>query len=81
LGTLRDLKTGPRRVRQGQHLQLPARRWDRVGVWLADAGADRQPGLRPATTTKMIAHYAQQGKTIDQAIGWASSELEGFMRS
>ena len=34
-----------------------------------------------ATMTKMIAHCTQEGKTIDQAIDWAASELEGFMRS
>jgi ABC-type glycerol-3-phosphate transport system substrate-binding protein len=34
-----------------------------------------------ATTTKMIAIYTQQGKTMDQAMDWAAGELEGFMRS
>ena len=34
-----------------------------------------------ATATKMIAQCTQQGKTIDQAIAWAESELEGFSRS
>jgi hypothetical protein len=34
-----------------------------------------------ATTTKMIAQHTQQGKTADQAMDWAASELEGFMRS
>jgi ABC-type glycerol-3-phosphate transport system substrate-binding protein len=34
-----------------------------------------------ATMAKMIAHCTQGGKTIDQAIDWAASELEGFMRS
>jgi len=34
-----------------------------------------------ATMTKMIAKVTQQGQTIDQAIGWASEELEGFMRT
>ncbi len=34
-----------------------------------------------ATATKMIAQCTQQGKTIDQAIAWAVSELEGFTRS
>jgi hypothetical protein len=29
----------------------------------------------------MIAKYTQQGTTMDQAIDWAASELEGFMRS
>ena len=34
-----------------------------------------------ATTTKMIAQYVQQGKTMQQAMDWAASELDGFMRS
>jgi len=34
-----------------------------------------------ATMTKMIAHCTQQAQSIDQAIDWASQELEGFMRS
>jgi hypothetical protein len=29
----------------------------------------------------MIAQCTQAGKTIDQAIDWAASELEGFMRT
>src|SRR5207237_10169835 len=34
-----------------------------------------------ATVPKMIAQCTQQGKTIQQAMDWASSELEGFSRS
>ena len=34
-----------------------------------------------ATLPKMIAQCTVQGKTIDQAIDWAASELEGFSRS
>jgi ABC-type glycerol-3-phosphate transport system substrate-binding protein len=34
-----------------------------------------------ATMTKMIAHCTQGGETIEQAIAWAASELEGFMRT
>jgi ABC-type glycerol-3-phosphate transport system substrate-binding protein len=34
-----------------------------------------------ATLAKMVAQCTQSGKTIDQAIDWAASELEGFMRS
>jgi ABC-type glycerol-3-phosphate transport system substrate-binding protein len=33
-----------------------------------------------ATATKMIAKCTQGGDSIDRAIAWASSELEGFMR-
>ena len=34
-----------------------------------------------ATMTKMIARCTQGGETIDKAISWAASELEGFTRS
>jgi ABC-type glycerol-3-phosphate transport system substrate-binding protein len=34
-----------------------------------------------ATMAKMIAQCTQSGKTIDQAIDWAASEIEGFKRS
>jgi ABC-type glycerol-3-phosphate transport system substrate-binding protein len=34
-----------------------------------------------ATVPKMIAQCTQQGKTIEQAMDWAASELEGFSRS
>ena len=30
---------------------------------------------------KMVAQCTQSGKTIDQAIDWAASELEGFKRT
>ncbi|MBV8778711.1 MAG: hypothetical protein JO258_16045 [Alphaproteobacteria bacterium] len=34
-----------------------------------------------ATMAKMITLHTQQGKTADQAIDWAATELEGFSRS
>jgi ABC-type glycerol-3-phosphate transport system substrate-binding protein len=34
-----------------------------------------------ATMMKMIAMHTQSGKTADEAITWAESEIEGFMRS
>jgi len=34
-----------------------------------------------ATVPKMIAKCTVEGKSIDQAIDWAASELEGFSRS
>lgn len=34
-----------------------------------------------ATLAKMIAQYTQSGKTLDQSLDWASSEIEGFMRT
>jgi ABC-type glycerol-3-phosphate transport system substrate-binding protein len=34
-----------------------------------------------ATMTKMIAHYTQAGESIEKAMDWAATELEGFMRS
>jgi ABC-type glycerol-3-phosphate transport system substrate-binding protein len=33
-----------------------------------------------ATLTKMIAKFTQGNESMDKAIGWASAELEGFMR-
>ncbi len=33
-----------------------------------------------ATLTKMIAKFTQGGESMDKVIGWAASELEGFMR-
>ena len=33
-----------------------------------------------AITTKMVAKYTQGGEPIGKVIGWATSELEGFMR-
>jgi ABC-type glycerol-3-phosphate transport system substrate-binding protein len=34
-----------------------------------------------ATMAKMIAQYTQAGKSLDDSLAWAASELEGFMRS
>lgn len=34
-----------------------------------------------AITTKMVAKCTQGGESIDKAIAWAASELQGFMRS
>ena len=34
-----------------------------------------------ATMMKMIAQHTQSGKSADEAIAWAESELESFMRS
>ena len=34
-----------------------------------------------AITTKMVAKCTQGGETIDKAIAWATSEIEGFMRT
>ena len=33
------------------------------------------------TMTKMIAQHTQHGRTAEQAMDWAASELEGFMRA
>ena len=33
-----------------------------------------------AITTKMVAKCTQGGESIDKAIAWAASELQGFMR-
>ena len=34
-----------------------------------------------ATMMKMIAQVTQSGKSVNDVINWAESELEGFMRS
>jgi ABC-type glycerol-3-phosphate transport system substrate-binding protein len=34
-----------------------------------------------ATMAKMITQHTSQGKTLDQALDWAATELEGFSRS
>jgi hypothetical protein len=34
-----------------------------------------------ATMTKMIAHCTQQGASIEAAIDWAASEIDGFKRA
>ena len=34
-----------------------------------------------AITTKMVAKCTQGGESIDKAIAWAASELQGFMRT
>jgi hypothetical protein len=51
-----------------------------VSGWPAPARIANQI-YSQATMPKMIAQCTQGGKTIDQAIAWASNELEGFMRS
>jgi hypothetical protein len=43
----------------------------RIGVQIYSQG----------TMCKMIAQCTQQGRSIDDAIAWAESELEGYMRS
>jgi len=43
----------------------------RIGVQIYSQG----------TMCKMIAQCTQMGKSIDEAIAWAESELEGYMRS
>jgi hypothetical protein len=34
-----------------------------------------------ATLTKLIAKVTQQRQSFDDAMSWAESEIEGFMRS
>jgi hypothetical protein len=45
----------------------------------APAGIANQISAQ-ATAQKMIAKYTVEGQSIDQAIAWAASELEGFSR-
>ena len=36
--------------------------------------------LAQATMPRMIARYVKGGSTMEQAIGWAEGELEGYSR-
>jgi hypothetical protein len=78
---LRDFKTwadeGPP---QGHALQLSAARGPRCFHRLPALTNIATQTYSQATMTKIIARCAQQGKSIDRAIAWASDELEGFMR-
>src|SRR5438045_1301496 len=83
LGTLRDFKTwaeeGPPK---GGIWNYPPR-----GEVIESVSGSPAPArianqiYSQATMAKMIAHSTQGGKTVDQAIDWAASELEGFMRT
>ncbi|HTS55786.1 MAG TPA: extracellular solute-binding protein [Burkholderiales bacterium] len=53
-------------------------------VWIAMSPAPTAIAMQmyaQATNTKMIAKITQGGESIDKAIAWAASELEGFMRA
>jgi len=53
-------------------------------TWMAGAPAPAsiaQQMYVQAINTKMIARCTQGGDSIDKTIGWAASELEGYMRS
>jgi len=53
-------------------------------TWMAGAPAPAniaQQMYVQAINTKMIARCTQGGDSIDKTIGWAGSELEGYMRS
>ncbi|MBV9858794.1 MAG: extracellular solute-binding protein [Alphaproteobacteria bacterium] len=82
-GTLRDFTTwaqeGPPK---GGLWNYPPRGEvvESVSGWPAPARIANQI-FAQATMPKMVTICTQQGKTIDQAIDWASAELEGFMRS
>jgi ABC-type glycerol-3-phosphate transport system substrate-binding protein len=82
-GTLRDFKTwaeeGPPK---GGIWNYPPRGdvVESVSGWPAPARIANQIYAQ-ATMPKMIAQCTQAGKSIDEAIAWASNELEGFMRS
>jgi ABC-type glycerol-3-phosphate transport system substrate-binding protein len=52
-------------------------------AWIAMSPAPTAIAMQmyaQATNTKMIAKITQGGESIDKAIAWAASELEGFMR-
>jgi ABC-type glycerol-3-phosphate transport system substrate-binding protein len=80
---LRDFKIwaeqGPPK---GTLSHYPAR--DDQIVWIAASPAPTAIASQiyaQATNTKMIAKVTQGGESIDKAIAWAASELEGFMRA
>src|SRR2546426_389478 len=53
-------------------------------TWMAGAPAPASIAQQmdvQAINTKMIARCTQGGDSIDKTIGWAASELEGYMRS
>ena len=55
-----------------------------VIVSVAGAPAPAKIGVQiysQGTMCKMIAQCTQQGRSVEQAIAWAESELEGYMRS
>jgi ABC-type glycerol-3-phosphate transport system substrate-binding protein len=80
---LRDFKIwaeqGPPK---GTLYHYPAR--DDQIVWIAASPAPTAIASQiysQATNTKMIARVTQGGESIDKAIAWAASEIEGFMRA
>ncbi|NQW85538.1 MAG: extracellular solute-binding protein [Alcaligenaceae bacterium] len=80
---LRDFKTwaevGPP---VGVSYNYPPRGEEIVSIAAAPAPvAIAQQIYAQATMTKMIAKCTQGGDSVAKAIGWASSELEGFMRT
>jgi hypothetical protein len=80
---LRDFKTwaevGPP---VGVSYNYPPRGEEIVSIAAAPAPvAIAQQIYTQATMTKMIAKCTQGGDSVAKAIGWASSELEGFMRT
>src|SRR5262249_34012181 len=80
---LRDFKVSAEEGRAEGPLYTYPPRTDEI-VWIAASPAPTAIGTQiyaQATSTKMIAKVTQAGASIDQAIAWAESELEGFMRS
>jgi len=77
---VQDLGRG--RPAQGRHLELPPRGEVIESVSGSPAPANIANQIySQATMAKMVAQCTQSGKTIDQAIDWAASELEGFKRT
>jgi len=75
-------RSGSRSSRRGARVSLPAAR--QPVTWMAGAPAPAniaQQMYVQAINTKMIARCTQGGDSIDKTIGWAASELEGYMRS
>ena len=78
----RRWRMGQRRSAKGHALRRPAeRRGDRIGRPLPGPARIGVQMHAQGTMCKIIAQCTQQGKSIDQAIAFGESELEGYMRT
>ena len=78
---LHDFETWPMRGRRRALYNYPPREDLIASISCAPAPTNIATQMySQATMTKMIARCTQQGQSIDQAIAWASDEIEGFMR-
>jgi len=80
---LRDFKIwGEEGPPKGTLYHYPPRGDETVSIAMSPAPtAIAMQMYAQATNTKMIAKITQGGQSVDKAIAWAASELEGFMRA